>query len=347
MRIRWRDFEIPNSVVCEEATRTDKYGKFLVEPFERGFGVTVGNSLRRILLSSLEGAAVVSAKIEGVQHEFSTLPGVLEDVTDIVLNLKQLLVTLYDGTDSELKIRVDKKGEVRGGDVQHGPEVRVVNPDLLIATVTEDVAFNVDLLVRRGRGYSTAEENSAGDSEIGVVWLDSAFSPVSRVRYKTEDTRVGQVTNYDCLILEIWTDGTHTPDLVLVEASKILRRHLNPFLQYSEMGYSIQHSNGLGAEEVISPPDNEELQRKLDMSVNGLDLSVRALNCLEAAEVKTVRELVSHAEGDLLGVRNFGKTTLLEIKTKLRDHGLLLGMGAPSMSMSEAEPEPMDAATAE
>ena len=345
MRIRWRDFEIPNSVVCDEATRTDRYGKFLVEPFERGFGVTVGNSLRRILLSSLEGAAVVSAKIEGVQHEFSTLPGVLEDVTDIMLNLKQLLVTLYDGTEAELKIRVDKKGEVRGGDVQHGPEVRVVNPDLLIATVTEDVSFNVDLLVRRGRGYSTAEENSAGDAEIGVVWLDSAFSPVSRVRYKTEDTRVGQVTNYDCLILEIWTNGSQTPELVLVEASKILRRHLNPFLQYSEMGYSIQHGNGLGGEELISPPDNEELQRKLDMPVNGLDLSVRALNCLEMAGIKTVRELVAHAEDDLLGVRNFGKTTLLEIKTKLRDHGMILGMGAAGSGGTATEP--VDTATAE
>jgi DNA-directed RNA polymerase subunit alpha len=345
MRIRWRDFEIPNSVVCEEATRTDQYGKFLVEPFERGFGVTVGNSLRRILLSSLEGSAVVSAKIEGVQHEFSTLSGVLEDVTDIMLNLKQLLVTLYDGTETDLKIRVDKKGEVRGGDVQHGPEVRVVNPDLLIATLTEDVSFNVDLLVRRGRGYSTSEENSAGDSEIGVVWLDSAFSPVSRVRYKTEDTRVGQVTNYDCLILEIWTNGSQTPELVLVEASKILRRHLNPFLQYSEMGYSIQHGNGLGGEELISPPDNEELQRKLGMPVNGLDLSVRALNCLEMAEIKTVRELVAHAEDDLLGVRNFGKTTLLEIKTKLRDHSMLLGMGLGTSD--EPAAEPVDTATAE
>jgi DNA-directed RNA polymerase subunit alpha len=326
MRIRWRDFEIPNSVVCEESTRTEKYGRFIVEPFERGFGVTVGNSLRRILLSSLEGAAVVSAKIEGAQHEFSTLKGVYQDATDIMLNLKNLLVTLYDGDSAEIKIRVDKKGEVRGADVQHGPELRIVNPDLLIATLTEDVSFNVDMVVRRGRGYTTAEENSHGDSEIGVVWIDSSFSPVSRVRYKTEDTRVGQLTNYDRLLLEVWTNGTQTPEMALVEASKILRRHLNPFLQYSEMGYSVQHENGLGGDEALAAPDGEDVQRKLGLPVNTLDLSVRALNCLEAADIKTIGDLVCRTEVDLLKVRNFGKTTLVEIKTKLRDYGMSLGL---------------------
>lgn len=207
MRIRWRDFEIPNSVVCEAESRTQEYGKFFVEPFERGFGTTVGNSIRRILLSSLEGAALVYAKIEGVQHEFSTLSGVYEDVTDIVLNLKGVLFMLFDGNVTELRIRAKKKGEVRAADIEHGPEVKIVNPDALIATLTEDVPFNVDLRVQKGRGYSTADENAQGDNEIGVIWTDSAFSPVSRVRYKTEDTRVGQVTNYDRLILEIWRMG--------------------------------------------------------------------------------------------------------------------------------------------
>ena len=169
MRIRWRDFEIPNSVICEESTRTSTYGKFIVEPFERGFGVTVGNSLRRILLSSLEGAAVVSVRIEGVQHEFSTLSGVYEDVTDIVLNIKNLLFILYDGDEAELKIRADKKSDVRAADIQHGPEVKIVNPDLLIATLTQDVPLHIDLTVRKGRGYWTAEENSRGDNEIGVI----------------------------------------------------------------------------------------------------------------------------------------------------------------------------------
>jgi DNA-directed RNA polymerase subunit alpha len=332
MRIRWRDFEIPNSVVCDEATRTDTYGRFIVEPFERGFGITVGNSLRRILLSSLEGEAVVSAKIEGVQHEFSTIKGVYEDVTDIMLNIKNLLVILYDGVEGEIKIRADKKGEIRAADVQHGPEVRIVNPDLLIATLTEDVSFNVDMVVRKGRGYSTAEENSEGDSEIGVIWLDACFSPVNRVRYKTEDTRVGQLTNYDRLLLEIWTNGIQTPEMTLVEASKILRRHLNPFLQYSEMGYSVQQDNGLSAQEVLDSPDSDEHQRKLDTSVNSLDLSVRALNCLEAADIRTVRDLVVRGESELLKVRNFGRTTLLEIKTKLRDIGLSLGASSSDAS---------------
>jgi DNA-directed RNA polymerase subunit alpha len=333
MRIRWRDFEIPNSVVCEESTRTPQYGKFMVEPFERGFGVTVGNSLRRILLSSLEGAAVVSVKIEGVQHEFSTLTGVYEDVTDIVLNIKNLLLILYDGDSAELKIRSDKKGEVRGADIQHGPEVRIMNPDLLLATLTQDVPLNIDMTVRKGRGYLTAEENSRGDNEIGVIWVDSAFSPVSRVRYKTEDTRVGQLTNYDRLILEIWTNGTVSPEMALVEASKILRKHLNPFIQYTEIGHSLQSDSGLSVEEGLLTTDIEEKRRKLEMPVSSLDLSARAQNCLEGQDIKTVGDLVRRSEAELLKVRNFGKTTLLEIKTKLREFGLALGMsmaGAPA-----------------
>ena len=340
MRIRWRDFEIPNSVVCEEATRTAEYGKFLVEPFERGFGTTVGNSLRRILLSSLEGAAVVCVNIEGVQHEFSTLSGVYEDVTDIVLNFKSLMLMLFDGDSAELTIRVDKKGEIRAADIQHGPEVKILNPDLLIATLTEDVPFNASVHVQQGRGYSTAEENSKGDSEIGVIWTDSSFSPVSRIRYKTEDTRVGQVTNYDRLILEIWTNGTVTPDIALVEASKILRKHLNPFIQYQEMGYALQGDEGLLHEEALSD-DSEELKRKLAMPVTNLDLSARALNCLESAEIKFVSDLVGRTETDLLKVRNFGRTTLMEIKTKLSDFGLSLGLtvgggGAPEAAAPEA-----------
>jgi DNA-directed RNA polymerase subunit alpha len=332
MRIRWRDFEIPNSVVCEESTRTPQYGKFLVEPFERGFGVTVGNSLRRILLSSLEGASVVSVKIEGVQHEFSTLTGIFEDVTDIILNIKNLLLILYDGDYAELKIRANKKGEVHGADIQHGPEVRIVNHDLLIATLTQDVPLNIDLTVRKGRGYLTAEENSRGDSEIGVIWVDSSFSPVSRVRYKTEDTRVGQLTNYDRLVLEIWTNGTVSPYMALVEASKILRRHLSPFLQYAEIGSALQSESGMSADDSFLTVDGDEKRRKLDLSISSLDLSARAQNCLEGQDIKTVGDLVRRTEADLLKVRNFGKTTLLEIKTKLREFGLSLGMTANAPS---------------
>lgn len=337
MRIRWRDFEIPNSVICEESSRTSTYGKFMVEPFERGFGVTVGNSLRRILLSSLEGASVVSVRIEGVQHEFSTLSGVYEDVTDIVLNIKNLLFILYDGDEAELKIRADKKGEVRGADIQHGPEVRIVNPDLLIATLTQDVPLHIDLSIRKGRGYWTSEENSRGDNEIGVIWVDSSFSPVSRVRYKTEDTRVGQLTNYDRLILEIWTNGTLSPEMALVEASKILRRHLNPFIQYADLGQSMQVDGGLSSDENFLTSDGDERRRKLDMPIGSLDLSVRAQNCLEGQEIKTVGDLVKRNEADLLKVRNCGKTTLLEIKTKLREFGLALGMSTASPAPQPAK----------
>lgn len=326
MRIRWRDFEIPSSVVCEASSRTSNYAKFIIEPFERGFGVTIGNSLRRILLSSLEGAAVVNARIEGVQHEFSTLPGVYEDVTDIILNLKNLLLVLYDGEAAELKIRANKKGEVRAADIQHGPEIEIISPDLLIATLTEDVKLNIDLTVRKGRGYLTADENSKGDNEIGVIWMDSAFSPVARVRFKTEDTRVGQLTNYDRLVLEIWTNGTVAPESSLVEAAKILRRHLNPFLHYSELGSAVQAEGGDLGDDGLILANSDETRRKLEMPVSSLDLSGRALSCLEGEGIRLVGDLVRRGEAELLRVRNCGKMTLLEIKTKLRGIGLGLGM---------------------
>lgn len=332
MRIRWRDFEIPNSVICEEGSRTNEYGKFIVEPFERGFGVTVGNSLRRILLSSLEGAAVVAAKIEGVQHEFSSMTGVYEDVTEVILNLKEVLVGIRSGESAELKIRKATKGEVRAADIEHGPDVVIVNPDLHIATLTQDIPFNVDLTARKGRAYNTAEENSQGDNEIGVIWMDSTFSPVRRVRYKTENTRVGQRTNYDRLIMEIWTNGTVAPDMALVEASKILRRHLNPFVQYSEFGIDRQAGEGLQIEEPVSiPVDDEDLRRKLEMPVSGLNLSVRAYNCLDAEGIKQVSDLVRRSEQELLKLRNFGKTTLDEIKQRVLEFGLELGMEMPAV----------------
>ena len=335
MRIRWRDFEIPNSVVCEEETKSATYGRFVVEPFERGFGVTIGNSLRRILLSSLEGSCLVSAKFEGVQHEFTSMTGVYEDVMDIVLNLKGVLLALHDTTEAELRNRVDKKGPVTGADIEHGPEVEIINKDLHIATLTQDIPFNVDLCARKGRGYATSEDNSQGDNEIGVIWIDSAFSPVGRVRYKTENTRVGQRTNYDRLLLEVWTDGTVSPEMALVEASKILRRHLNPFIQYTDLGHALQHDAQVSPDEVVTAsPDLEEMRRKLDMPISALDLSVRAYNCLDGESIKTVGDLVQWKESDLLKVRNFGKTTLVEIQQRLGDLGLDLGLEVPALESS-------------
>lgn len=332
MRIRWKDFEIPSSVTCDQETRSETYGNFHIEPFERGFGVTVGNSLRRILLSSLEGAAVTSIKIEGVQHEFSTLTGVYEDVTDIVLNVKRLLFSLKTGDVAVLEVFRDKKGPITAGDITHPSNVEIVDPGQPIATLTQDIPFRMELRIGKGRGYNTAEENSEGDNEIGVIWVDSSFSPVSRVRYKTEDTRVGQKTNYDRLLLEIWTNGTVAPDLALVEAAKILRKHLNPFVQYTEIGYELQEESGLASEEPvgIAQPDNEEVQKKLELPISALDLSVRAYNCLESENIRTLRDLVRRSEEAMLKVRNFGKTSLVEIKKKLEEFGLELGMNVPA-----------------
>ena len=336
MRIRWRDFEIPNSVVCEEESRESTYGRFFVEPFERGFGITVGNSLRRILLSSLEGAALVYAKVEGVQHEFTSMTGVYEDVPVIVLNLKDVDMQIEGDVDEvDLKIRVDKAGDVTAGDIEHGPEVTIVNPELHIAKLTQDIPFNIDLKARKGRGYNTAPENRDGDNEIGVIWMDSAFSPVSRVRYKTENTRVGQLTNYDRLVLEIWTNGALKPEMALVEASKILRKHLNPFVQYSDIGIAVQPEEQVVVEESVESPDFDELRKKLEMPISALSLGVRAYNCLDGESIRTVGQLVAWKESDLLKVRNFGQTTLDEIKAKLVEIGMDLGMDVPAGSVPQ------------
>ncbi|MCC7349793.1 MAG: DNA-directed RNA polymerase subunit alpha [Phycisphaerales bacterium] len=330
MRIRWRGLELPSRVVRDEQMSTDTYGKFTAEPFERGFGTTVGNSLRRILLSSLEGAAVTHVKIKGAEHEFSSLNGVMEDVTDIILNIKSLIVKIDSDDDiKEMRVVARKAGPVTAGMIETDPSITVVNKDLVLATLTEDVTFDMTLTVGKGRGYRTAAENisDSEEQEIGLIAVDSIFSPVTRVRYATEDARVGQKTDYDRLILEIWTNGTLSPEMALVEASKILRKHLNPFVQYFELGSDTASDEALAAlrdsnRSLIDP----ELQSKLDMTVQELDLSVRANNCLESAKISTVRELVKKAEPELLKVRSFGKTSLREVKRKLADLGLSLGM---------------------
>jgi DNA-directed RNA polymerase subunit alpha len=329
MRIRWRGLELPNRVVSDRATLTDTYGKFIAEPFERGFGVTVGNSLRRILLSSLEGSAVTRVKIQGVQHEISTIPGVVEDVTDIILNIKSLVVK--NASDSPRILRIDRheRGVVKGADIITDQDVEIINPDHIIATLTDDVPFVVEMRVENGRGYRMAEENVEQEREIGVIPVDSSFSPVVRVKHEIEDTRVGQRTNYDKLIIEIWTNGTITPQMALVEGAKILRKHLNPFIQYAEPGPEISMEEraelGVGGDQV-----DHELERKLNMSLAELELSVRATNCLESEGITTVRDLVSRNDEELLEVRNFGETTLKEVKAKLEERGLQLGMKLPA-----------------
>jgi DNA-directed RNA polymerase subunit alpha len=329
MRIKWRGLELPSRLIADRATLTDTYGKFTAEPFERGFGVTVGNSLRRILLSSLEGSAVTRVKIQGVQHEISTIPGVVEDVTDIILNVKSLVV--HNRSEQPQIIRIDRheRGVVTAANVIADEAVQIINPEHILATLTDDVPFVVEMTVENGRGYRTAEENTQNEREIGVIPVDSSFSPVVRVKYEIEETRVGQRTNYDKLIMEIWTNGTVTPQLALVEGAKILRKHLNPFIQYAEPGPEMPLDEKADAGAQVETVDHE-LERKLNMSLAELELSVRATNCLESEGITTVRDLVIRSDEELLEVRNFGETTLREVKIKLAERNLHLGMKLPA-----------------
>jgi DNA-directed RNA polymerase subunit alpha len=328
MRIRWRGLELPSRVIPEKSSSTPTYGRFVAEPFERGFGATIGNSLRRILLSSLEGSAVTRVKIQGVQHEFTTIPGVVEDVTDICLNLKSLIIKNRSASSKTLRIERHQRGVVTGADVITDDQVDVVNKDLVIATMTDDVPLNIELTVGNGRGYVPAGEHYDRDPEVGVIPLDAIYSPVVRVRYAIEDTRVGQRTNYDKLIMEIWTDGTVSPEMALVEAAKILRKHLNPFITYREPGPEMPPEAGLKnmAQEIGYAPGDLELEEKLNRSLAELNLSVRATNCLESEGIKSVRDLVSRTEDQLLTVRNFGETTLHEVRERLAGLNLRLGM---------------------
>jgi DNA-directed RNA polymerase subunit alpha len=328
MRIRWRGLELPSRVVCVREKLTDTFGEFHVEPFERGFGHTVGNSLRRILLSSLEGSAVTKIKIQGVQHEFSTIPGMVEDLTDLVLNLKLLVVKNHSEQPRTIRIERDKRGVVTAADILHDESVEVINPDHILCTLTDDVPFVVEMTVENGRGYRPAAEGHTEDLEFGTIPIDAIFSPVIRVEYKVDNTRVGQRTNYDKLILRIWTTGTLGPEMALVEAAKILRKHLNPFVQYYEPGPGLP-ADSAGQDGYRDQLPDAETERKLNMSLAELELSVRATNCLESEGITTVRDLVSRSEDQLLTVRNFGETTLKEVKAKLHEIGLDLGMEPP------------------
>ena len=337
MRIRWRGLELPSRVVLEKETATSTYGKFTVEPFERGFGATVGNSLRRILLSSLEGSSITRVKIQGVQHEFTTIPGVVEDVTDICLNIKSVIIKNHSPGPKTLRIERHERGVVTGADIITDDQVEVINKDLVIATMTDDVPLNIELYVENGRSYIPALEHYSQEQEVGVIPLDAIFSPVTRVRYKVEETRVGQRTNYDRLILEIWTNGTISPDAALVESAKIMRKHLNPFITYREPGPELSPDGGLrGMLDMTGyAPVDLELEEKLNQSLAELNLSVRATNCLESEGINTVRDLVLKTEDQLLQVRNFGETTLQEVKDRLQMIGLRLSMRLPPSMMRQ------------
>jgi len=329
MRITWRGLELPTRVELDRQISTDRYGLFRVEPFEHGFGTTIGNSLRRVLLSSLEGAAVTSVKIAGADHEFTSLPGIKEDVTEIILNIKNIIVRKTVPEPKVITVSAQKAGAVTAGQIQCDPTVEITNKDHVIATLTRDAKFSMEMTVGTGRGYSPAAERLAQadrfEQEAGRIEVDAIYSPVVRVRYKTEDTRVGQKTNYDRLILEIWTDGSITPEMALVEAGKILRKHINPFIQYFEIGAeTIEEAEPAEVEQETEV--DEQLTEKLKMPIQELEFSVRASNCLEASHIETVGQLVRMTEAQLLKLRSFGKTSLREIIRKLADLGLSLGM---------------------
>ena len=324
MRMRWRGLELPARVVRDDGVSTDSYGRFVIEPFEQGFGTTIGNSIRRVLLSSLEGAAVTSVKIAGVSHEFTSITGVLEDVTDILLNIKGIALALTGAEQKTMTVKASKAGVVTAGDIVTDPAVSIVDPQHHICTLTANVSFQAEMTVRKGRGYATVADNREAEQELGIIAIDSVYSPVTRVRYRTEDMRVGQRTNYDRLILEVWTNGTVTPEDALVEAALILRKHLNPFVTYHELGSDVVSSGGHHSD--AAAPKDAALVEMLDRPVSVLNLSVRASNCLDAARVTTIRELVTKTESDLLRFRSFGKTSLHEVQRKLADVGLRLGM---------------------
>ncbi|QDV64905.1 DNA-directed RNA polymerase subunit alpha [Crateriforma conspicua] len=328
MHIRWRGMELPSNVEVDRDTLSATYGKFIAEPFERGFGASVGNSLRRVLLSSLMGSAVTQIKIRGAQHEFTSIPGVLEDITEIVLNVKSLIVRNHTESTRVITVERNTAGVITGADIETDSEVDIINKDHVLATLTEDVPFMMEMVVENGRGYVPSSEHSSIDHEIGIIPIDAVFSPITRVRYEVEETRVGQKTNFDKLNLEIWTDGTVSPEMSLIEAAKILRKHLNPFVQYRELGPSIFSAarGGAGSPEA-------QLEAKLNMTLADLRLSVRANNCLESENIATVRDLVQRTEDSLLEVRNFGDTTLNEVREKLAQYGLHLGMRVPSQPL--------------
>jgi DNA-directed RNA polymerase subunit alpha len=319
-----KDFQVPVRVEADKETLSPTYGKFTAEPFERGFGTTIGNSLRRVLLSSLTGAAVTTVRIEGVLHEFSTIPGVTEDVTAIILNVKSLRLKLHTDKSKIIRLRKKGPGEAKGSDIIHDADLVVLNPDLHIATLDKEAILDMEMVVKPGRGYVPAERNKEEGLPIGMIAVDSIYSPVKRVNFHVENARVGRVTDYDKLLLDVWTDGSITPQDALSTAAGILRDHLNIFISPEELG------------EAKLPAKKEEERREINKnlfrSVNELELSVRAANCLKNANIKTIADLVQKTEMEMLKTKNFGKKSLNEIKEILAEMGLSLGTKIDSLS---------------
>jgi len=330
MGIKWRDFQLPKRLECDESTYTETYGKFIAAPFEKGYGVTLGNSLRRVLLSSIEGSAVTSIKIIGAHHEFSAIPGVLEDVPEIILNIKGLILNSHSKIPKTITIKTDKKGEIKAEDIELDETIEIINPQLHIATLTKDTKFHIEMEVSRGRGYMTADLNKKEEKTVGVIPIDSVFTPVKKINYYVENTRVGQRTDYDKLILEIWTNGSINPKDALLYASNILQRHLDIFVNFGQLPEDVVE------EELEMTKEEVTFYEKLKLPISELELSVRSSNCLREANIKVIADLVKKGEDELLGFKNFGKKSLTEIKELLTAMGLTLGMQVDSKKLKKA-----------
>jgi DNA-directed RNA polymerase subunit alpha len=314
----WKGFQRPKRLELERETLTDRFGRFYAQPFERGFGTTIGNALRRVLLSSIDGAAVTAVKIDGVLHEFSPIPGVVEDATDIILNLKQIPLKMHVDTTKTLYLRVDKAGEVKARDIEADADIEILEPDAHIATVADGGKLHMEMRIKRGRGYVAADKNFDEDLGIGWIPIDSVHSPIKKVNYLVEAARIGQATDYDKLTVDVWTNGSVTPRDAVSLSAKLIRDHLNIFINLEEAGDLQQDA---GAEQGVRP-----LNENLDKSVEELELSVRSYNCLKNANIRTIRELVQKTEGEMLKTKNFGRKSLNEIKEILSGMGLSLGM---------------------
>jgi DNA-directed RNA polymerase subunit alpha len=314
----WKGFQRPKRLEFERDTLTDRFGRFYAQPFERGFGTTIGNALRRVLLSSIDGAAVTAVKIDGVLHEFSPIPGVVEDATDIILNLKQIPLKMHVDTTKTLYLRIDKSGEVKARDIETDADVEILEPDAHIATVADGGKLHMEMRVKRGRGYVAADKNFDEDLGIGWIPIDSVHSPIKKVNYLVDAARIGQATDYDKLTVDVWTNGSVTPRDAVSLSAKLIRDHLNIFINLEDAG---DFQQDIAADQLRQP-----LNENLDKSVEELELSVRSYNCLKNANIRTIRELVQKTEGEMLKTKNFGRKSLNEIKEILQSMGLGLGM---------------------
>jgi len=329
----WRELIKPKRIEISQDSQTNSYGKFICEPLERGFGITIGNSLRRILLSSLQGAAVVSAKFDGVTHEFSSIPGVHNDVTDITLNLKELKLRLLDVEEATIHLKKEGEGEAKADDIETHGLVEVLNPDQPIATLNDGAVLDMEMVVKSGKGYVPAERHTPKDQSIGVIALDAVFSPIEKVNYVVTNARVGQLTDYDKLTLEVWTDSSISPEDAVAFAAKILKEHMNPFINFEEEPEPVEEEK----EEV-----EEKLNENLFRSVSELELSVRSSNCLKNANITLIGELVQKTEGEMLKTKNFGRKSLNEIKAILEEMELSLGMKLDNFPPDDKQGEDME-----